>query len=70
MTNLTATTTAPASQDAGVAATLFSGSPEYAYAGDGRWLPSNQEARDECARWNAYADTINTRTAAARSAVQ
>ncbi len=44
--------------------------PAYRYAGDGRWFPSNQEALDECAAWNRWADTINARTAAARSAVQ
>jgi len=59
----TATTTALASQDAGAAATLFSGQPEYRYAGEGRWLPANQEARDECARWNAYADMMTARSA-------
>ncbi len=39
------------------------GCPTYRYAGDGRWLPSNQEALDECAAWNRWADTINARTA-------
>ncbi len=67
---ITATTTAPASCDAGAGVTLFSGSPEYAYAGEGRFLPANQAAHEECRRWNAYADTINARTAATRSAVQ
>jgi len=55
----TATTTAPASCDAGAAATLFSGQPEYRYAGEGRWFPANQQAHDECAAWNAFADRWN-----------
>jgi len=67
-TLITATTTAAASQDAGAGATLFSERPQYTYAGDGRWLPANQAAHDECRRWNAYADRWNAR--ATRSAVQ
>ncbi len=42
--------------------------PAYRYAGDGRFLPANQSAIDECAAWNRWADTINARTAATRSA--
>jgi len=38
--------------------------PAYRYAGEGRFLPANDAARLECARWNAYADTMNARTAA------
>jgi len=62
--SIATTTTAPASQDAGAAATLFSGSPEYTYAGEGRFLPANQSALDECAAWNRWADAWNARTAA------
>jgi len=61
MRSITATTTAPASQDAGAAATLFSGSPEYAYAGEGRWLPANEAAHEECRRFNAWVDEVNAR---------
>ncbi len=42
--------------------------PAYRYAGEGRFVPANEAARDECAAWNAYADAWNARTA--RSAVQ
>ncbi len=60
----TATTTAPASYDAGVAAPLFSERPAYRYAGDGRFLPDNEAAHEEVRRWNTYADLWNARTAA------
>jgi len=69
-TLMTATITAPVSQDAGAAATLFSDRPQYAYAGEGRWLPANDAARLECAAWNEYATMMTDRSAAARSAVQ
>ena len=68
-TLMTATITASASQDAGAAATLFSDQPQYAYVGEGRFLPANAAAREECRLWNDYADAINARTAS-RSAVQ
>jgi len=45
------------------------GRPAYRYVGDGRWLPSNQAALDECAAWNTFADRWNARTST-RSAVQ
>ncbi len=47
-----------------LAAPFADNQPQYAYAGEGRWLPANQAAHDECARWNRYADTMNARTAA------
>ncbi len=65
MSNLTATTTTAASVM--LAAPIPEDRPAYRYAGDGRWLPCNQSAIDECAAWNRYADTINARTAAAGS---
>lgn len=70
MSPTTATITAPASQDVGAAATLFSERPQYAYAGEGRWLPVNDAAHLECERWNVYATMMTARSAAARSAVQ
>ncbi len=42
--------------------------PAYRYAGEGRFLPHNQAALDECAAWNTFADRWNARTT--RSAVQ
>ncbi len=38
--------------------------PQYRPAGDGRWLPANRAAREECAAWNAWADRVNARTLA------
>jgi len=64
MTSLTATTTttpAPASCDAGV--NLVDERPVYRYAGEGRFLPANDAAREECRRWNDYASIWNERTA-------
>ncbi len=66
MTTTTATPTTAAS--IALATPLADNQPQYTYAGEGRWLPANQEALDECAAWNRWADTINVRTA--RSAVQ
>ncbi len=37
--------------------------PQYMYAGEGRFLPANDAAHLESARWNAFADRVNTRTA-------
>ncbi len=37
--------------------------PQYRYAGDGRFLPANEAAREECRRWNHYAASWNARTA-------
>lgn len=37
--------------------------PQYTYAGGGRFLPANDAAHLECARWNAFADRVNARTA-------
>lgn len=62
MTTHTATThAAPASHDAGAAATLFSERPAYRYAGDGRFLPANAAAVEECHRFNAWVDEVNAR---------
>jgi len=58
------TTTAPSSCDARAAAALFSERPSYRYAGEGRFVPANEAAHEECRLWNAYADTMNARTAA------
>jgi len=38
--------------------------PQYRPAGDGRWLPANRAAREECAAWNEYADAWTARTMA------
>jgi len=38
--------------------------PAYRYAGEGRFLPANDAAHEECARWNDFADRWNARTAA------
>ena len=53
-----------------LAAPLAEEQPAYHYAGDGRFLPANAAAHEECRRFNAWADTVNARTAATRSAVQ
>ncbi len=64
----TTTHTAPASCDAGAATALFSDRPQYAYAGEGRFLPANVAAIEECAAWNDFADRWNARTAARSAA--
>ena len=35
----------------------------YVYVGNGKFEPANDAAREECRRWNAYADIWNARTA-------
>jgi len=67
MSLITATTPALHHVDAGLATAPLVEEPQYRYAGEGRWLPANNSARDECARWNNYADAWNQRTAARRS---
>jgi len=59
---LTATTTTKVLHvDAGPPASLADDQPRYAYAGEGRFLPDNQSAFEECRRFNAWADDINAR---------
>ena len=62
MNTSTATTTTAASLT--LAAPLADDRPAYRYEGNGRFMPANQAAHEECAAWNAYADTMNARTAA------
>ncbi len=59
----TASTTTKAlhRHDAGPVAPLADDQPRYAYAGDGRFLPANDAAREECRRFNAWANDINAR---------
>jgi len=38
--------------------------PQYRPAGDGRFLPANRAAREECRRWNEYAEAWTARTLA------
>jgi len=63
------TSTATTSTAAGttLAAPLVEDRPAYRYEGDGRWLPANEAAHEECRLWNAYAAMITARSAAARS---
>jgi len=64
MSTITAITMAPASCDAGPAATFaVAERPEYRYIDGGRFEPANAAAHEECRRWNAYADAWNARTA-------
>jgi len=64
MRSTPAITMAPASQDAGAAAEIAAERPTYRYAGEGRFLPNNQAAIEECAAWNTFADRWNARTGA------
>jgi len=59
----TSTTTALHHVDAGPGATPTSDRPPYHHVGAGRFLPANDAAREECRRWNQYADLVNARTA-------
>jgi len=64
MRSTPAITMAPASCDAGAAAEIAAERPTYRYAGEGRFLPNNQAAIEECAAWNTFADRWNARTGA------
>jgi len=61
-----AITMAPASCDAGAGAPLAKERSTYRYVGDGRFLPANQAALDECERFNAWADEVNARASGSR----
>ncbi len=61
MTTSTATTKA-LHGDAGLPAPRAVDAPQYRYAGEGRFLPANQAAIEECRRWNQYADGWNAHT--------
>ncbi len=50
-------------QGEGATTMLIADLPAYRYAGDGRFLPANEAARQECAAWNAWAAQVNARTA-------
>lgn len=64
MSPITASTISPLRHvDAGAAAPCATDCPQYRYAGGGRFLPANDAAREECRRWNQYADGWNARTA-------
>ncbi len=67
MITSTAPTTAPASCDAGAAATLAEDRPAYRYAGAGRFQPANAAAWREVDAWNEYATLITARSAVRRS---
>ncbi len=67
MNTSTATTTRPSENMFPDGPVPTADQPCYAYVGDGRWLPCNQSAIDECAAWNTFADRWNARTAATRS---
>lgn len=49
--------------DAGPGTALASDQPQYRPVGGGKFEPANAAAREECARWNAWADHVNARTA-------
>ncbi len=58
----TATTTTKALRvDAGPAVPVADDQPTYRYAGDGRFVPDNQAAIEECRRFNAWVDEVNSR---------
>ncbi len=63
MSPTTATTTRPLVKILTSGTTPADDQPRYAYAGHGTFLPANDAAREECRRWNAYADAWNTYTA-------
>ncbi len=35
--------------------------PQYSYAGEGRFLPANAAAIEECRRFNAWVEEVNAR---------
>ena len=54
----TSPTTALHHVDAEPGATRTSDRPQYHHVGGGRFLPANDAAREECRRWNQYADLV------------
>ncbi len=44
------------------------GLPAYRYVGEGRFLPANAAAHEECRRFNAWVDDVNARAANRRIA--
>ncbi len=44
-------------------ATPLAEQPQYRHVGHQRFMPANEAAREEVARWNAWADAWNARTA-------
>lgn len=44
-------------------ATPLAEQPQYRHVGGQRFLPANDAAREECRRWNAWADEVMARTA-------
>ncbi len=62
-TAITAPPLASVVQGEGATTALIADLPAYRYAGDGRFLPANEAARQECAAWNAWAAQVNARTA-------
>ncbi len=61
-TTTTTITSAPLPPHEVGAAVALDERPQYRYAGDGRFLPANEPAREECWRWNEYAAVWNART--------
>jgi len=60
------TTTKVLHVDAGPAVPVADDQPTYRYAGDGRFLPDNQAAIEECRRFNAWVDEVNVRSSGSR----
>ncbi len=56
-----ATTTKALHVDAGLPASLADDQPRYAYVGEGRFLPDNQAAIEECRCFNAWVEEVNAR---------
>jgi len=50
-----------------LAAPLADEAPAYRYAGDGRFLPANATAQEECRRFNAWVDQVNARSSRSKA---
>jgi len=69
MTTTTATTST-ATDITMSAAPYTSAEPQYQHVGGQRFVPANAAAWREVERFNEWADRVNARTAASRSAAQ
>ncbi len=63
MSPTTATTTGPLVEISTSGQLPVAERAAYVYVGNGKFEPANDAAREECRRWNAYADIWNARTA-------
>jgi len=67
MSPTTATTTRPLETIVSSGTAPVAERAAYIYVGNGKFLPANAAAHEECDDWNRYAAMITSRSAARRS---